>query len=100
MQTGAAAVASRLMHALGYRVAEAHITATEDGRRVLATRWPGGIDLGPTPIRDTRPDDPNDRVPHLERRTLRAMKLVAAWLALGEQALDGAPELDGLGVLA
>jgi hypothetical protein len=50
--------------------------------RAVATRWPVGVDLGTTPPSDTRRDDPNDRVPHRDRRTLRALRAVAAWLGI------------------
>ncbi len=81
-RTGAAAIASRLVYALGYRTPEVHIITSHEGRRAAATRWPGGIDLGPTPIATTRPDDPNDFLPHLDRRTLRVLFFVTAWLDL------------------
>jgi hypothetical protein len=80
MRTAAAAVSSRLLHALGYRTPEVHIIASHDGRRAAATRWPPGIDLGPTPIARTRPDDPNDYLPHLDRRTLRVLFHLTAWI--------------------
>ena len=50
--------------------------------RFSATRWPPGIDVGRTPAMGLRGDDPNDRVPHEDRRTLRAIKLVGAWLGM------------------
>ncbi|MBK8256493.1 MAG: hypothetical protein IPK82_27970 [Polyangiaceae bacterium] len=50
--------------------------------RFSATRWPPGIDVGRTPVAGVRSNDPNDRVPHENRRTLRAMKLVGAWLGM------------------
>lgn len=80
MRTAAAAIASRLVYALGYRTPEVHVITSHEGRRAAATRWPPGIDLGPTPIASTRPDDPNDFLPHLERRTLRALFHVTAWI--------------------
>ena len=83
MRTAAAAIASRLVHALGYLTPEVYVLRTPDGKRVAATRWPIGVDLGPTPIVERRDDDPNDHLPHLERRSLRALKLVTAWLAMG-----------------
>lgn len=54
--------------------------------RVRALRWPIGIDVGPTPVTGTRDGDPNDRVPHTERRTLRALKLALFWV--GSARLD------------
>lgn len=50
--------------------------------RFSATRWPPGADVGRTPVAGTRSDDPNDRVPHENRRTLRALKVVGAWLGM------------------
>jgi hypothetical protein len=108
--SASAAVASRLLGALGYRTPEVHVVtlaATDlkegatklaaeamtdllregskplgDRYRVRATRWPVGIDLGPTPVAGVRPGDPNDRVPHAERRTLRALGLALYWMGL------------------
>ena len=53
----------------------------DGGYRATATRWPIGIDLGPTPAHGMRSDDDNDLVGHEDRRTLRALRLVRAWLA-------------------
>jgi hypothetical protein len=80
--TTALPVASRLAHALGYRVAEAHVVDTPGGQRAVALRWPTGLDLGPTPMLWTRPDDPNDEVSHVARRSLRASWVLAAWLGI------------------
>lgn len=84
MRTGATAIASRLLHALGYRTPEVHIVRSHTGTRVAATRWPIGVDLGPTPINHRRDDDPNDHLPHVDRRSLRALKLVTAWLGISK----------------
>ena len=55
-----------------------------DGRyRVSATRWPIGVDVGVTESYGSRGDDPNDAIAHRNRRTLRALKVVGAWLAMG-----------------
>ncbi|MBI4704316.1 MAG: hypothetical protein HY744_24695 [Deltaproteobacteria bacterium] len=80
MRTGAAAIASRLVYALGYHTPEVWIARSPAGRRASALRWPMGVDLGPTPMHTTRSDDANDVVAHVDRRSLRAMQVVAAWL--------------------
>jgi hypothetical protein len=82
MRSGALVIASRLLHALGYRVAEAHVTFAHEGRRMAALRWPIGEDLGPTPIGEVRDDDPNDHLPHLQRRSLRSLTMFTGWLGM------------------
>lgn len=83
MRSAAAAICSRLVWALGYRTPEVWIARAPDGERVSATRWPPGVDLGPTLVTDTRSDDPNDVLSHVDRRTLRVLGMVAAWLRFG-----------------
>lgn len=61
----------------------ATISVMRSNLRVRAMRWPVGIDVGPTPVGGTRDGDLNDRVPHTERRTLRALKLMLFWLGAG-----------------
>ncbi len=52
-----------------------------DGRlRALASRLLPGEPLGPHPARGVRGDDPNDVVPHEDRRELRAERLLVAWV--------------------
>lgn len=106
MRTGAAIVASRLVRELGYLVPTTELVDVPrdelvtpasydlgtalakwakpgpDGLRAVAVRWPPGVDLGPTAPSTTRYDDANDRVDHRDRRTLRALKVVGAWLGL------------------
>lgn len=53
----------------------------KDGRlRALASELLPGVPLGPTSAMGVRADDPNDVVPHEDRRELRAARLLAAWL--------------------
>ena len=47
--------------------------------RVIASKALEGKPLGPFLYAGTRPDDPNDIVPHEHRRELRAVRVFAAW---------------------
>jgi hypothetical protein len=52
----------------------------DDGSyRVLASKAVPGKPVGPFLYAGTRPDDPNDIVPHEHRRELRAVRVFAAW---------------------
>jgi hypothetical protein len=54
---------------------------TADGRfRALASRFLDGTPKGPFDFAGTRPDDPNDVIPHEHRRELRGLYVVEAWL--------------------
>ncbi len=54
-----------------------------DGRyRAIAARAVGGRPIGGFKYYGTRPDDPNDVVPHEHRRELRALKVFGAWTNL------------------
>ena len=53
----------------------------KDGRvRALASRFLPGRPLGPFRYEGVRSDDPNDVIPHQNRRELRGGRLLAAWL--------------------
>jgi hypothetical protein len=51
-----------------------------DQIRMVASRWLPGRTLGPFKYEGTRDDDPNDVIPHEDRRDLRGARLLAAWL--------------------
>lgn len=48
--------------------------------RALASRWLPGKTIGPFSYRGTRSDDPNDTIPHEDRRVLRGLAVFSAWL--------------------
>jgi len=48
--------------------------------RALASRWLEGEVVGPFSYRGARSDDPNDTIPHQDRRVLRGLAVFSAWL--------------------
>jgi hypothetical protein len=52
-----------------------------DGRvRMSASAWIAGYGIGEYSFEGTRKSDPNDVVPHEDRRDLRGMRVLAAWI--------------------
>ncbi len=71
----------RAMTPRDLRDALAKVHRQKDGRyRVLASRFLSGAPLGGLTPEGTRPDDANDTIPHEDRRSLRGLYLVFAWL--------------------
>jgi hypothetical protein len=62
--------------------------------RVIAGRLISGKILGGFLFQGTRPDDPNDVVPHEQRRSLRALRVFGAWTNLTD--LKAANTIDTL----
>ena len=62
-------------------LARAHRSADGSYRMVAAHGIPGTV-IGGFRYHGTRPDDPNDVVPHEHRRELRALKVFGAWTNL------------------
>jgi hypothetical protein len=78
----------------------ARAARTRDGHlRAVAVSWIDGKVLGAFDMQGRRPDDPNDRIPHEDRRSLRASWMLAAWLAIYDASaintLDSYVDEDG-----
>ncbi len=56
--------------------------------RAAACRLPGGISKGGFAGKGTRGDDPNDRIPHEHRRSLRGLKVFCSWIDLTRMRSD------------
>ena len=75
-----------------------NVARNKDGSyRVIAGRLLPGKILGGFLYKGTRPDDPNDIVPHEHRRELRALRVFGAWTNLTD--LKAANTLDTLQVV-
>ena len=71
-----------------------------DGRiRAVVVPWIGGQVLGGFDLIGRRADDPNDRIPHEDRRSLRASWVLFAWLSIEDPSaintIDSYVEDDG-----
>ena len=68
--------------------------------RALASRLIAGDILGPFQFYGTRPDDPNDDIPHERRRVLRGYYVFASWLdhtdSRAINTLDTIQQIDGV----
>jgi hypothetical protein len=106
MASGADVLATNLVWSAGYNTPQNHVyyldptvlrvregvelNVVEDlaryprdsqGRiRTLASKFLPGIPKGPFAWEGTRPDDPNDVIPHENRRELRGYYVVASWI--------------------
>ena len=73
--------AKRTMTAADLDTVLASVTAEPDGSyRAIASRFLAGRPVGPFDWKGRRRDDPFDRVKHENRRELRGLRMVCAWL--------------------
>lgn len=61
--------------------------------RVLLSRYLPGKPMGGWSYRGTRRDDPNDTIPHQNRRSLRALRVFGAWLNHVDLKVDNSLDL-------
>ena len=66
--------AAALKHVLGAAVHKGDLV------RMVASKWLPGRTIGPFTYEGKRSDDPNDVIPHEDRRDLRGARVIAAWL--------------------
>jgi hypothetical protein len=89
-------------HDLDAVFARAH-RSPDGGYRAVAARGLPGRPVGGFRYDGTRPDDPNDVVPHEHRRELRALKVFGAWTNLVDMkagnTLDTVVEANGRSVV-
>lgn len=62
------------------RVLDAAVTLPDGRLRASASLYISGGYLGPWTYQGVRKDDPNDVIPHEDRRELRGARLLAAWV--------------------
>ena len=55
-------------------------TLPDGSLRAIASKFVDGRPVGPFNYHGRRRDDPNDRIPHQQRRELRGLRIFAAWL--------------------
>lgn len=116
-QTASNVIVNRIFWTLGYHVPADYVFAlardqlTYDGEpavidrivdsgtaispgtvRATASQLLAGSPKGGWPAVGTRDDDPNDRVPHEDRRTVRGLRVISAWL--GHTDMKEANSLD------
>ncbi|MFN0149872.1 MAG: hypothetical protein ACKVU1_04055 [bacterium] len=59
----------------------ARVAQTPDGTyRAISSKFLSGKPIGPFNFQGRRKDDPNDRINHEDRRTLRGLRIFSAWV--------------------
>jgi hypothetical protein len=74
-------------------LAELPSRQTDGTYRALASRFLDGRPLGGYSYNGTRDDDPNDAIPHQNRRSLRALRVFGAWLNHVDLKIDNTLDL-------